>query len=135
MKQYVLDTDTCVDVLRNRRDVVTALKQHSPVDLAVSTMTEAELRHGCLLSKRPEINLNLLEQFLGLVTVLPFESKAADEHAYIREKLKANPIGAHDFVIASAARATNRILVTSNVEEFGRVPGLEIENWRRAWPT
>ncbi len=130
MSGYLLDTDTCVDILRNHRRVVDRLKQTSPADVMISTMTEAELRFGCLRSERPEVNLNLLAQFISLIRVLPFDRKAADEHAYLRQKLAPKPIGAEDLVIASIARAEQLKLITGNTREFERVPGLTVENWR-----
>lgn len=63
---------------------------------------------------------------------LPFDDAAAEEYGRIRAELTAagTPIGPNDLMIASIALANQLTLVTSNTAEFGRVPGLQIENWR-----
>ena len=56
---------------------------------------------------------------------------AAHHHGSIRcslEKL-GTPIGVNDLHIAAQARSQGLVLVTNNVSEFARVPGLMVENW------
>ena len=70
-------------------------------------------------------------KMLFILDVIPFEDKAAVEYGKIRAFLErqGTPIGPLDMLIAGHAKAESLILVTNNVREFARVPGLEVENW------
>jgi len=69
--------------------------------------------------------------FLLLVNVLPFDDVAAMEYGIIRTDLqkKGMPIGQMDMLIAAHARSRNLIVATNNIREFGRVDGLNVEDW------
>jgi len=97
----------------------------------VPEMVRAELLHGCLRSDRPEENLAAVESFLAPFRRLPFGSDAAEHYAQIRTDLEraGTPIGPNDLVIAATVRAQGAILVTNNLREFQRVPGLDCEDW------
>ena len=127
---YVLDTDTCIWLLRERPSVLARVQRALPGEIAIAVMTEAELRYGAIKSGRSADNLTRLEDLLATpFASLPFDRDAARHHAEIRYALRARPIGDRDLVIASVARAHRATLVTGNGREFGRVPGLEIEDW------
>lgn len=133
--KYVLDTDACVFLLRNREPMVSHVRRASPTDLAVTSMTEAELRYGARKSSRPSHDLAVVQAFLeGLSNRLPFDSEGARWHSELRYAMRSNPIGERDLVIASAAIANGCSIVTSNTREFARVPGLVTENWAIARP-
>jgi tRNA(fMet)-specific endonuclease VapC len=72
-----------------------------------------------------------VEQFASRLEVLPFGDKAAAHYGQIRAELEhaGAPIGSLDMLIAAHARSEGLILVTNNEREFGRVPGLRLENW------
>ena len=126
---YLLDTDVCVWLIRRREPMVSAVRSHSPDDLAIGSMTEAELWYGARKGGR-EADLVATRRFVEEIgTVLPFESEAAKIHAQVRLALRSMPISERDLVIASTALANRRTLVTGNVREFSRVPGLEVESW------
>jgi tRNA(fMet)-specific endonuclease VapC len=126
---YLLDTDVCVWVVRGRQPLISRVSATSPDDLALASMTEAELWYGAWKGGR-ESNVLATGQFIGDIgTVLPFDSVAAKIHAELRLALRATPISDNDLVIASTALASQRTLVTGNVREFSRVPGLEVESW------
>lgn len=126
---YLLDTDVCVWLLRGREPVVSAVRAHSPGDLAIGSMTEAELWFG-VRKGRVEANLLATKRFIDEIgTVLPFGSAAAKIHAQVRFALRSTPISDRDLVIASTALASDRTLVTGNLREFSRVPGLQVESW------
>jgi tRNA(fMet)-specific endonuclease VapC len=126
----VLDTDVCVEWLRRRRGIPARLKALSPADLAITAMTEAELRFGALRSRDPAGNLQQVEEILESgVGLLGFDRAAAQHHADIRQALKSEPIGERDLVIASIARSNGYRVATGNVREFARVPGLPVDNW------
>jgi tRNA(fMet)-specific endonuclease VapC len=126
---YLLDTDVCVWVVRGREPLISRVFDASPEDLAVASMTEAELWYGAWKGGR-ESNIVATSQFLDDIgIVLPFDSAAAKIHARLRLELRATPISDNDLVIASTALASQRTLVTGNVREFSRVPGLKVESW------
>jgi tRNA(fMet)-specific endonuclease VapC len=126
---YLLDTDVCVWVVRGRQPLISKVFAVLPDDLAIASMTEAELWYGARKGGR-ESNVVATGKFIGDIgTVLPFDSAAARIHAELRLALRATPISDNDLVIASTALANRRTLVTGNVREFSRVPGLEVESW------
>jgi tRNA(fMet)-specific endonuclease VapC len=126
---WLLDTDTCVDALRHRSSVLRQLQALSPDDVAVASMTEAELWYGAWRSQDPAGARQSVASFLAPLTRLPFDSEAAERHADLRFALRAQPIGERDLMIASVAVAQGLALVTRNVHEFARVPSLTVEEW------
>ena len=128
--RYLLDTDTCVWLIRKRDPVTSRIQAESPDDLALASMTEAELRYGALKSSDPERQNRMIESLVALVAdVLPFDRAAAGVHADLRWALRAQRISDRDLVIASVAGSRGLTLVTSNRREFDRVPGLSVEDW------
>lgn len=128
-RAWVLDTDACVEALRGHQGVLACLKARSPATVLTTAMTVAELRYGSLKSMNPEANLARVTAFLEPLTVLDFDAEAAVHHAEIRWALREQPIGERELVIAAVARARGMTLVTGNGREFGRVPGLSLEDW------
>lgn len=127
---WVLDTDVCVEWLRRRKGVVERLRGLSPADVAITTMTEAELRYGALLSRDPAGNLEQVESILESgVTLLPFDRSASAHYAELRLALRSKPISERDLIIASVARSAGYVVATGNVREFARVPGLPVDRW------
>ena len=72
-----------------------------------------------------------IEAMVARLEVLPFDTKAAYHFGQIRATLYrlGKPIGPYDMMIAGQARALGLTLVTNNVKEFERVPGLLLEDW------
>ena len=99
--------------------------------LCISSITLAELEYGMKHSSDPVKNEQALLRFLAPLSILPFGARAASEYGEIRAYLQkwGTPIGPLDMLIAAHAQAEKMILVTNNVQEFERVPNLEIENW------
>lgn len=127
---YLLDSDTCIEVLRHSAPVVARVRALSPLDIGIAAMTEAELEYGVLRSRNAERERRHIDDLLGsLGYVLPFDRLSARVHAHLRHALRAQPIGSHDLIIASVAVANDLVLVTHNVREFSRVPGLTVEDW------
>lgn len=126
---WLLDTDTCIDALRHRPSALRRLRTLSPDDVAVATMTEAELWYGAWRSRDPAGAQQSVASFLGPLARLPFDSEAAERHAELRFALRAQPIGERDLVIASVAVAQGLVLITHNIREFSRVPSLIVEEW------
>ena len=128
--RYLLDTDTVVDVLRARYGVARRLAELSPDDMRVSAMTVAELCYGALNSLDPARNQAEVNRLLDQIPVIRFGRAAAIQHARIRLALRQQPIGAADMVIAATALAADAVVITGNMREFTRVPGLRVESWR-----
>lgn len=127
--RYLLDTDTCVWFLRQRDPVYSRVRSESPDDIAIASMTLAELYFGALRSSAPEAASARIDALIGVpIRVLPFDESAAPEHASIRLLLLAAPIGERHLAIASVAAAHGLKVVTNNLREFGRVPGLDVES-------
>ncbi len=129
---FLLDTDTCIDVLRGTRRVLQRLQAVSPDDCSVSSITALELYTGTLLSAHPEREQAKVERFLEQLTVVAFDRAAAQQAAAIRIELQRNgsTIGAYDLLIAAEARRSGFVLVSSNNREFGRIPNLRLESWQ-----
>ena len=87
--------------------------------------------HPAYKSARRQENLALLKHFFGQFASLPFNEEAAETYGRIRAELAAQgtPIGPNDLIIAAIALAHKVTLVTHNTREFGRVHGLQIEDW------
>ena len=94
-------------------------------------VVQAELYFGAYNSAYPQAGLEILQQFLVGFPVLPFDQAAAKKYGEIRARLtrQGNLIGPYDLQIAAIALARGAVVVTHNTEEFGRVAGLEVEDW------
>ncbi len=91
----------------------------------------AELYFGAFLSQAVDRNLARCGRFCDAFDLVPLSRTACEESASIRAELerKGARIGAYDVLIAGIALAEKRTLVTHNIREFARVPGLTIEDW------
>lgn len=130
--KFHLDTSTVVLFLRGKSPKVRAkLNSVVPGQLAVSQVVRAELLVGCLKSQRPSAQRERLEDFLTTITTVDLDAAAAEHYATIRADLEAagESIGPNDLFIAAIARAAGATLVTTNEDEFRRVPRLKVENW------
>ena len=131
--KFLLDTDTCIYALKQHESVIRNLLSQSREDVAVSVLTEAELRAGAAKSSSSARTLRLLENFLRPLAIIEFTSEDAAAYAVVRSRLEraGTPIGPLDTLIAAQAMARKLTLVTNNEREFRRVTGLSLENWSR----
>ena len=129
--KFLLDTDTCIYALKQKPAVLNRLLAQSRDDVAVSVITEAELRTGAAKSTSAAKTLRLIENFLRPLAVVEFNSADAASYAQVRSRLEraGTPIGPLDTLIAAQAVARKLILVSNNEREFGRVANLRVENW------
>jgi tRNA(fMet)-specific endonuclease VapC len=129
--RFLLDTDTCIYALKQDAPVLKRLLVQDRADIAVSVITEAELRTGAAKSTSPIKTLRLVENFLRPLAIVEFTSEDAASYAQVRAKLEraGTPIGPLDTLIAAQAVGKRLVLVSNNDREFGRVAGLRIENW------
>jgi tRNA(fMet)-specific endonuclease VapC len=131
--EFLLDTDTCIYALKQQRPVLDRLLATPREDVAISVITEAELRTGAAKSGSPAKTLRLVENFLHPLAILELTSDDAIAYAQIRAKLEraGTPIGPLDTLIAAQAMARKLTLVSNNEREFRRVAGLSVANWVR----
>lgn len=131
---YLLDTNICIYALKNSPpEVLEQLRIVGRGAVALSVITVLELRQGAEKSRQAAANHARLDLFLAPIKVLPFDEEAAVVAARIRAHLErqGTPIGDLDTLIAAHALARDLVLVTNNLREFERVPGLLTENWVR----
>lgn len=131
MLKYLLDTNIVIYVIKRRplAALETFNRQHGR--MAISAITLAELLHGAEKSSDPARNLAVVEDFYSRLEVLPYDMPAAAHYGSIRAALEqqGTPIGVNDLHIAGQARSRGLVLVSNNLREFQRVPGLLLENW------
>lgn len=134
---YMLDTNACIRYLNGRAPAIKdMLESLTPEDVVVCAVIKAELFYGAKRSQNPEKSLERQRDFLRPFASLPFDDDAATAYAHIRADLtaKGTPTGPNDLLIAAIAVANDVTLVTHNVREFGRVPGMKIDDWESASP-
>jgi tRNA(fMet)-specific endonuclease VapC len=128
----MLDTNICIDIIRERpREVLDRFKAHAVGEVGISTVTFAELEYGVSTSSRPAKNRQALAQFVSPLEIAAFDRPATAAYGRLRAVLekKGQRIGPLDLLIAAHAVSLGVRLVTHNEREFGRVPGLKIEDW------
>ena len=128
----LLDTNTCIYLIKKHPpEVLRRFNEYTVGDVGISSITAAELHFGVHNSQRPEENRRALEQFLLPLTVAHFDENAAAAYGHVRAHLEkqGTPIGSLDTLIAAHALSLDLTLVTNNVREFERVPGLKVKNW------
>jgi len=129
--KYLLDTNACIRYINGRSPELRAKPSSMPRrDVAVSTLTKAEMFYGSAKSQTPQRSREKQIEFLTTLITLPFDDMAAIAYGPLRADLERNgtPIGQYDMLIAAVALANDLILVTHNVGEFGRIIGLKIED-------
>ena len=131
---YFLDTDICIYLLTGRvPEVERRLLDVALNEIGTTAITAAELRFGALKSSRPRQNMERVESFLAPLVLAAFDDRAAIHFARIKAVLSKSGklIGPMDLLIAAISLANKATLVSNNVREFSRVPGLEVDNWSK----
>jgi len=131
--KYLLDTCTVSDFVKGQPKVMARIKETAPNLITISSITRMEVAYGLALNvERARKLAPILEAFFSVITTLPFDEADAQAAAAVRAalKTKGQPIGAYDVLIAGIGLARGLVVVTSNVGEFRRVSGLQVENWR-----
>ena len=131
MLKYMLDTNIVIYTIKNRPEQVRKVFKQHENQMCISAVTKGELIYGTERSSQPERNLADIEGLIARLEVAPFEDHASEHFGQLRAELYriGKPIGPYDMMIAGHARAMGLILVTNNMKEFARVPGLRVENW------
>ncbi len=129
---YLLDTNIVSYWMRGETGVLERIQSHSPADLALSTITLAEIWYG--IEKSPHKKRERqerIEQISRVLRIYPFDETAAQHYASIRNQLEKNgrAISERDTQIAAIAQANALVVVTHNTKEFARIAHLKVEDW------
>ena len=130
--KVMLDTNICIYLIKQQPPTILERFLAHPVGgIGISSITAAELAYGVSKSRHTTKNRHALEQFLAPLEVAAFDQVAAWAYGRIREQLevKGTPIGSMDLLIAAHALSLGVRLVSNNLLEFRRVPGLRLDNW------
>jgi tRNA(fMet)-specific endonuclease VapC len=128
---YLLDTNIVSDLIRNPKGrAAVNVARVGEAAICTSIVVACELRFGAIKKDSPAL-AERLELILRELVVLPLEGSVYEHYGSIRAHLEriGQPIGGNDLFIAAHARQLGLTLVSANSREFGRVPGLVLENW------
>lgn len=140
--KYMLDTNICSYIIKNRP--IQVLHKFKKIDVhscVISAVTLAELKYWVARNKKihqrsknsgdPKVNERVINDFVSHLIVMDFDDLAADVYGKIRAELEANGtlVGNADLMIGAHAISLKATLVTNNIKEFKRLPGIELENW------
>lgn len=129
---YLLDTDICIFIIKEKPpEVIAKFRHFRPMEIAISAISVAELEFGIEKSRFIEKNRLALTHFLLPLEVLPFDAEDAKFYGSLRYNLQSRglPIGSMDLLIAAQALRQNLTLVSNNIKEFSRIAELRLENW------
>ena len=131
--RYLLDTNVVSYLVRQPHGpLARRIASLEPDSFAISVIVAAELQYG--MQRRGSKQLtDQLEAVLSAIKVVPLEPPADRHYGTIRAELEriGQPIGQNDLLIAAHARALGATLVTNNLREFRRIPGLKVEDWQK----
>ena len=129
--KWMLDTDTCIALVKKNPTALRKLRGKSIGQVGISSITLGELAFGAGKSSRPKEAHEALSEFLLALEVGAFDDAAAMQYGEVRASLarRGKPIGPLDTLIAGHALSIQAILVTHNTREFGRVAALRLEDW------
>jgi tRNA(fMet)-specific endonuclease VapC len=127
--KFLFDTNSVIAILKGHTGFLKRMRQHQPRDFAVSAIVAHELFYGAYKGQRTTDNLARIEALR--FEVLEFDREDAHHAGQLRATLAASgtPIGPYDVLIAGQAIARGLTLITHNVREFQRAPGLKVEDW------
>ena len=129
---YLLDTNICIYIIKNTYPHLSErVFSLTPSELSVSAVTVFELQYGAAKSRWDEQTRQKLAMFLAPFTILPFTTEDAAAAGMIRAALEKNgaPIGPYDIQIAAQGLVRDMTVITHNLAEFSRVPGLKLAVW------
>ncbi len=133
MTRYLLDTNIASCIIKGNSPAVDRHLVKVPMaQLAISAVTEGELRFGAARLPHATRLHNMIEDFFLRVVVLPWDSDAAQQYDQLRATLEreGQPVGNLDTMIAAHALALNAVLVTDD-HAFARIKNLKVVDWTK----
>jgi tRNA(fMet)-specific endonuclease VapC len=127
----LLDTNICIYIINNKSsELISRFKSFQIGEIGISSIVASELAFGVAKTGSAR-NKNALNLFLAPLVIVPFDAACVWTYANLRSKLETQgkPIGSLDLLIAAQALTMDVPLVTNNIKEFSRVPGLKLQNW------
>jgi tRNA(fMet)-specific endonuclease VapC len=130
MPRYMLDTNMCIYLIKNQpEEVARRFAQCYVGDVVMSAITYAELEYGVAISANPERERNNLADLVEDIPVAPFDGQAGIAYGPIRLATRNSNKDHLDKLIAAHAASLNVTVVTNNVKDFAKYPGVIVENW------
>jgi tRNA(fMet)-specific endonuclease VapC len=130
MPRYMLDTNMCIYLMKNQpEEVAKRFAQCYVGDVVMSAITFAELEYGVAAAANPDRERTNLAALTEDIPVMAFDGAAAAAYGPIRLATRENKRDHLDKLIAAHAVALGVTLVTNNLRDFARYPGLATENW------
>jgi tRNA(fMet)-specific endonuclease VapC len=129
--RFLLDANVVIGLLNDATSkLARRARREKPADIAISAIVAHELFYGAFKSQRATQNVASIDSLQ--FEVLAFDKEDARQAGEVRALLAARgtPIGPYDVLIAGQAKSRNLILITNNTDEFGRVPGLRVDDWQ-----
>ena len=129
---WYLDTCVCIEFLRGRlRHGYQLMRAEKPESFQLPSIVVAELWYGVEHSANPEREGKVVGAFTGAFQIAPFDGACAREYGRLRQLLasQGNLIGERDLMIAACAMVNRATLVTNDMRDFARIPGLPLESW------
>ena len=130
--KYYLDSNICIFHLRKPHGILfRKIYSVDPEDIKLPAIVKAELVAGAMKSAKPEENIAEVMDFCDSFEIVPFDDSMLMTYAKMRAslELRGQKIGYNDTIIAATVLARKGILVTNNINEFGRIDGLIHEDW------
>jgi tRNA(fMet)-specific endonuclease VapC len=130
-KRYLLDTSIVIAGIRGHEGVLSRLDKIEPGQLVLSSIVVGELLTGVQKSDHPKQSRRVFDDITQQMGIEPIDEIVAEHYAAVRAALEAQgrAIGVNDTWIAAHGLALGATVVTDNLREFSRVPGLTTENW------
>ena len=132
--KWMLDTDTCIAIIKKHPVALKKLRGKSIGQVGLSSITLGELAFGAYKSSRPTDAHDALREFLLALEIAAFDDQSAMRYGEVRASLarRGKLTGPLDTLIGSHARSLDVILVTHNTREFARIEELRLEDWTKS---
>lgn len=129
MKQYLLDTDVCIEIIKHNERVLDKVEAVGEENCFVTDITVAELFYGAAKSGRPEHfdDVDTILQSFDIMPLLPSLRLYGENKALLENN--GRMIGEFDLLIGSCATYHDLIMVTSNLKHFDHIPDIKLEDW------
>lgn len=131
MKQYLLDTCVCIDIIRGNRQIQQKIVSVGIENCKVSEMTIAELYYGASKSGKEKHfqDVRDIVKYFDVIPVFPALRTYGDVKATL--EAQGNRVDEMDLLIGSTALCNGLVMVTHNTRHLSRIPGIEIEDWEQ----